>query len=147
MGGILHVPDRVRSVLEETERKGKKVETTDIIDMVKLTLPQFRRSFICIDALDELQPDVRKALLNTLYKDFTTSDRAVQLFLTGRPHIPQEVNESLRITQDAIDVIANGDDIRAYLINQIALDTSPTAMNESLKEVILHTIVEKSEGM
>lgn len=118
----------------------------DILGMVKLTLSNFCRSFICIDALDELQPDVRQALLKALCEGFT-SHRGVQLFLTARPHIPQEVNDCLRISHNAIDVIAYGDDIRAYLIRQIALDTSPTAMNESLKAEILHTIVEKSEGM
>ena len=145
-GSVLQVPGRVRNTLEEIQNKRRNVETADILSMMKFTLPRFRRSFICIDALDELQPGIRKALLKALCEEFT-GYKAVQLFLTGRLHIAPEVNESLRISQYSIDIIANGDDIRAYLISQIALDTSPTAMNKSLKEEILQTIVEKSQGM
>jgi len=145
-GSVLQVPGGVRSTLEEIQNKRRNVDTADVLSMVKLTLPRFRRSFVCIDALDELQPDVRKALLKALCEEFM-GYKAVQLFLTGRPHIAPEVNESLRISQYSIDIIANGDDIRAYLNSQIALDISPTAMNKSLKEEILQTIVEKSQGM
>lgn len=143
--GTPHIHHDAVKLLEDIKKKDKRVETTDILHMLKVTLAQFNNSFICIDALDELQPEIRKTLLEALHSILTTV-RTVCLFLTGRPHIAVDLNAKLQI-QYGIDIKARHDDIRAYLLHEISQDTNPSAMNETLKEEIMTTITEKSKNM
>jgi len=143
--GTSYIPQDVIKALEEKKRRGQRVETTDILWMLKVTLTQFNHSYICIDALDELQAEVRKALLETLRSIFATV-RTVGFFLTGRPHIATELNARLQI-QQAIDIKAQHSDIKAYLTYQLSQDTNPGAMNGTLEEEIMTMIIEKSKDM
>jgi len=143
--GASHIPEDVIRLLGEKKRKDQRVETTDILQMLKATLTQFNHSYVCIDALDELQAEVRQTLLETLHSVFTDVGK-VGIFLTGRPHIAAELNAKFRIPQ-AIDIKAQHDDIRAYLIHRISQDTNPSAMNGTLKEEVMTTITEKSKDM
>lgn len=143
--GTSHIPEDVIILLGEKKRKDQRVEITDILEMLKVTLAQPSRSYVCIDALDELQAEVRKALLDTLHGVFMTVG-TLGIFVTGRPHIAAELNAKFSIPE-TIDIKAQHDDIRAYLIYQISQDINPTAMNGTLKEEITTTITEKSKDM
>lgn len=85
-------------------------------------------------------------LLEVLRVELTSTVK-FKLFLTGRPHIPPEVNEWLQIQRDPIDIQANPDDIRKYLISEIACDPRPDTMNSALENEIVNTITDKSRGM
>ena len=143
--GTSHILQDVIKLLAGMKRKGQQIETADILQILKATLAQFNRSFICIDALDELQADVRKTLLETLH-NISTTVGTVRFFLTGRPHIATELSSRLQI-QQAIDIKAQQDDVRAYLLYQISQDANPDAMNGTLKEEIMSTVTEKSMDM
>ena len=140
-----HVPEAITMLLESIKKKGHRVEAADVSQMVKVILPQLSRSFICLDALDELEPPTRFTLLKALHVDFGT----VRIFLTGRPHIQQEVDRALHTKLDAVPIIADDGDIRGYLTQKIDddMNINPEDMNEQLKEEILETIIRKARGM
>jgi len=143
--GKSHILQDIIRLLEQKKERGQRVETTDILQMLKVTLTQFNHSYVCIDALDELQAEVRKALLETLH-NISTTVGTVGIFLTGRPHIATELTARFHIPQ-TIDIKARHDDIRAFLHHQISHDTNPGAMNGVLREEIMASIIEKSKGM
>ena len=140
------VPEGITALLESIARKKQKVETGDVSQILKILLPQIKSpSFVCLDALDELESRTRFALLRALRADFGT----VRIFLTGRPHIQREVDGALETKLDAINITADDGDIRGYLANEIDEDMNinPDDMNEQLKEEIIDTITRKAEGM
>ena len=141
---ISNVLDAVISVLE---KEGKRLEKHHILQMVKFAVPQLNGpSFLCIDALDELEPRVRHELLKVLQSEFGPS----RIFITGRPHIRSEVNSVFQAHQhDPIHITADLGDVRAYLTHEIELDmeVNPEDMNEQLKEDILKAIINQAKGM
>ncbi|KAF8417386.1 hypothetical protein EV426DRAFT_376156 [Tirmania nivea] len=141
-----HVPDEVAEMLGLIQRERKRIEVKDALQALKFILLQLDHAFLCIDALDELEPRIRKDLLEILRVELTNTVK-LKLFLTGRPHIPLEVNQWLQVQQDPINIQASPDDIRKYLINEIACDPRPDAMNDTLQHEIVNEITHKSEGM
>ena len=67
LGSFLHqflttaqqpIPDEVVQMLHMIRNQARKVETADILAMLEIRLHQFERAFICIDAIDEVEPKV-----------------------------------------------------------------------------------------
>ena len=139
--------EEVEKKLDAIQKQTRGVEENDLLPMLKQALYTLHMGYVCMDALDELEPRVRKRLLSTL-RTLQAECRSTRLFLTGRPHIRLEVYDSLGIQEeDSISISADAGDIRAYLIHEIEQDRDPCAMNEKLKEEILDVIIAKSDGM
>jgi len=154
MGSILkqnlavtaNIPDEVLILLESLQNHGKKVNIKDVSQMLKYAIPQTDSYFLCIDALDELEPRARLELLRALQIEFGST----RIFLTGRSHISSDVSRILQIhPADIIQITPNPIEVRAYLSHEIELDweMNPDDMNEELKEEILGGIVSKAQGM
>ena len=142
------IPDEVIQKLDKTRHEGKKVEIDDILALLRIRLHQLKCAFICIDAIDELEPKVRQKLLNIL-KELVTSNN-VHLFLTGRGHVESEVQKLFKIKQGyTVNISASPQDIREFVRHQIKedCDLNPEAMDTVLAKGIEDAIVEKSEGM
>ena len=154
LGSLLHqflttaqqpIPDEVVQKLHCIRNQGKKVETEDILAMLKMHLNQFKRVFICIDAVDELESKVLQELLNILKELVTNNTR---LFLTGRGHVESEVRKHLQVAQKYKVVIsANQQDIQGFVEQQIMGDLNPDAMDGVLAKDIVDAIIKKSQGM
>ena len=140
-----YVPETIITTLESIKKKDQRAEIGDISKMLKILLPHLDRSFLCLDALDELESRTRFTLLKALRTEFGST----RIFLTGRPHIEPEVNEALQIQLDAMHIEASEGDIRGFLIHEIEEDMNinPDDMNEQLKEEILEAIISKAGGM
>ena len=139
------IPEEVVKKLDSIRHQHKKVEIDDILTILKIRLHQFKRIFICIDAVDELEPKVLQQLLNVL-KGFVSSD--TRLFLTGRGHIESEIRKYFNIAQAYTAIIsATEQDIKAFVEQQITDDLNSDAMDEMLAKDIVDTIISKSQGM
>ena len=139
------IPDEVIEKLNDIQRRGGKVGREDILALLKIRLQQLKRAFICIDAVDELDPKVQQQLLNVLKELGTNNTR---LFLTGRGHIESEVKKYLQIGQRYRVVIsASQQDIQEFLEEQIKDDLNPEAMDRVLAKDIVDAIIKKSQGM
>jgi len=143
-------PDAVANVLESLRKEGRRVGVSDVLQMLKITIQHLIMNatgpFLCIDALDELESRVRLELLKAIQSEFGS----MRIFLTGRPHIASDVSRMLQLRQEeAIQIIPNPIDVRAYLSHEIDLDweMNPDDMNERLKEEIVDAIVTKAQGM
>lgn len=141
-----HTLGQIEKILDSTKKSGTRVDILQVLPMLKLTLSQMDCSFLCLDALDELVPQTLVKLLQILQSEFSS----VRIFLTGRPHIQQIINDRLQIQdQNTITLEAHPEDIRKYLKHQIQLDRelNPEEMSLPLEEEILDLITQRSEGM
>ena len=139
----------------ESGQKEQKPFDLQFAYPVLLTIIRYTWVCVCVDALDELEPCTQKQFLDFWRQ--ITSDPQLQptmgqepprLFLTGRHHMHQVVNRCLQSTElTQMELLPNEGDIRKFLVNFIDQDWDPDAMNETLKEDAIGTIVSKSDGM
>jgi len=147
---LLHIPDPVIEKLKEVKRRNAKVELEDILAMLKLLLERLDGTFFCIDALDELEPQTRRKLLDILSNKLQLGTKTTRLFFTGRPHMRSEVQSYFSISEaQTVDIVASENDIRQYVSHKIAEDkrANPEAMNRVLESEILTALVKRSQGM
>ena len=95
MGGLEEVPERIVRAFRDREKVigGQSLELAEIVEFLQ-DISSSRRTFICIDALDECPLGHLVKLLDSLNQILQTSPGA-RLFLTGRPHIRGEVEKRL----------------------------------------------------
>ena len=141
------IPDEIIQCLQDNQRKAQRIEIKDHLALLKIRIYQLKRTFICIDAIDELEPTTLRQLLNALKKLNTSNTR---LFLTGRGHVEHEVRKYFQVTPACTVVIsASEQDIRTFVRQQIVddLNLNPDAMDEILAQDIEDAILQKSQGM
>ena len=155
LGSFLHqllttakepIPVEVIHKLQDIQYRRAQVGTDDTLALLKIRLQQLDYAFICIDALDEFEPTVRRHLL-TVLKDLGTDNTS--LFLTGRGHIEAEVQKYLQVSQVyTVTISANHQDIQRFIRQKLDKDDpNPEAMDEVLAKDIVDKIVTKSQGM
>ena len=124
---------------------GRGPQLPDLMGMLKITIASLHRVFICVDALDEFLPKNLPELLGSL-RDIVQESPNTRIFLTGRPHVTEDVQRYLAKAV-VIQIIPNEDDIRSYLEMRLDRDAEPEAMNHSLRADILRIILEKTADM
>ena len=144
------IPVEVIKKLQNTHNLGRKLGTEDTLALLKIWLDQLKQlsqtTFICIDAVDELQPLVRQQLLDVLRELVT--DYNIRLFLTGRGHIQSEVQKRFEVAQKH-EMSPSQQDIRNFVRQKIKEDEhlNPEAMDDVMANDIEGAIIKKSKGM
>ncbi|KAF3229757.1 hypothetical protein TWF106_000145 [Orbilia oligospora] len=137
-------PQEVLHTYERTFREHRQLEQGDVDSMLLHACQQFDSVYICVDALDELEVQYKEAFLASLRKLIPS----IQLFITGRPHIPVVVDQyfpgALKIT-----IEAKGSDIETFVASKIGEDSARDEylMDEKLKAEILEKIGRASQNM
>jgi hypothetical protein len=123
-------------------------EANHILSMV---FRQFRKLFICIDALDEYKERGLVSLLGALLKLLDhPSYGSVFMFITGRPHMERHVKQHLVAglkSSISIKPRANANDIEKFLRHQINSDVSDVKMSSAAANEIVTQISKTADGM
>ncbi|RPA93304.1 hypothetical protein L873DRAFT_1793731 [Choiromyces venosus 120613-1] len=142
--GLRQVPEEVRNDLETTKEQvdGRGPQVPEILAMLVKCLSSVPCRFICIDALDEFpakhRPDLWESLQHIIRECPNT-----RIFLTGRPHIRDEVQGYFPGGVDMIPISPAKEDIGIYVRMRLSKDSDPDKMNEELRADILRIIPEK----
>jgi len=147
VAGLKEVPGEIVEAYEEQKNfiGGRRLQHTDIVKMLQTASSQ-KRTFICIDALDEGVPEHRAKLLDSLNKILQESP-GTKIFVTGRPHILPEIARRLAGRATSLSISIKKNDIIRYLRARLEDDTAPDAMNNSLEAEILKKIPEDISEM
>ena len=143
-GGI---PEQIRKAFQKAKREfgGRGLLLPDMIDILKTTITSLPQLFVCIDALDECTLKHRRDLLESLREVVGVSPN-IRIFLTGRPHIEQEIvrcfSQLVRLP-----LSPTHGDIRSYLEMRLDRDDDPDAMDDELRADIMRIIPEKVSEM
>jgi len=140
VSGLEEVPKEIVRAYEGQKRiiGGRAPQLADIVEMLQNTV-FVKRTFICIDALDEFVEGYRVKILDLLNQVLQSSP-GTRMFLTGRPHIEAEVGKRLSRRGTAIRITPQRHDIISYLHSRLDEDTTPDAMDGNLKADILNKI-------
>jgi len=140
VAGLEEVPERIARAFRDHEKVigGRRLRLHEIVKFLKY-ISSSRPTFICIDALDECQAGHRAKLLDLLNRVLQKSPGS-RLFLTGRPHIRNDVEKHLSCRTATRAITPIEDDIITFLRAKLGEDTMPDAMDQSLGEEILQNI-------
>ena len=119
--------------------------TSDIVKMLQITSSR-KRTFICIDAVDECEAGYRVKLLDSLNRILQKSPRT-RIFMAGRPHIQSEIGRRLSGRVTSLSISPKKIDVVRYLHARLTEDTIPDAMDSSLGADILKKIPEEVSEM
>ena len=140
--GLEEIPEEISQAYQDQKnaigRRGPRL--SDIVKMLQTTSSR-KRTFICIDALDECAEGHRVKLLDSL-NQILQKTPGTRIFVTGRPHILPEIGRRLSGRVTSIRLTTKRDDIIRYLHNRLDEDTNPDAMDSSLQADILKKIPE-----
>ena len=134
------IPEPLRQIFHKEKRGfgGRAVQLSDLVELLKAALTSLPEVFICIDGLDECLQNSRLELLESLHEIVRVS-RTTRVFLSGRPHIRDEVKRYFTRAV-MIVVIPTIRDIERYLEMRLDRDPTPSAMDDNLRAEIMRVI-------
>ena len=141
------IPEPLRLVFCKEKRGfgGRAVQLSDLVKILKTTIASLPEVFICIDALDECLPKNRRELLGSL-QDIVQASLTTRVFLSGRPHVKDEIKGYF--TQAIMaPIIPTIGDIERYLNMRLEKDSTPSAMDGDLRAEIMRVIPRKISQM
>jgi len=141
------IPGHLRQIFRKEKRGfgGRAIQLSDLVKILKTTIASLPEVSICIDALDECLPDNLSKLLESL-RDTVRACPTMRVFLSGRPHIGDEVKRYFSAAI-MIPIIPTTRDIEGYLEMRLARDTTPNAMDGNLRAEIMRAIPGKFSQM
>ena len=145
--GLEEIPEEISRVYRDQKNAigGRGPRLSDIVKMLQSTSSK-KRTFICIDALDECAAGHRAKLLNLL-NEILQKCPGTRIFLTGRPHIRPEIGRRLPGRVTSVSISPKKGDIIRFLHDRLDEDTIPDAMDSSLEADILKNIPEDISEM
>ena len=140
ISGLEEVPGEIEKVYGDQKKVigGRRPELSDILEMLQAASSE-RLTFICIDALDECAAEHRIKVLDSLHQ-IRQKSPGTRIFVTGRPHIQDEIGRRISGKVTTIRITPKRDDIIGYLRARLSEDTNPDAMDSSLEADILRKI-------
>ena len=145
VGGLDVIPAEIDRKAKQSF-SGRGLSVPEILGLLKTALKSHRRTFICIDALDECGAEQLPELLRSLYSIITGSPN-VRLFVTGRPHIQAGLEEHYGGALQIIQFKPAKEDIRGYLEMRLRDDELRQEMDSELRRGIVEEIPEKISDM
>ena len=147
VAGVEPIPKEIKEAFDRAKTKvdGRAPRLPEIQAMLVKSVSSLRRAFICVDALDEFPTKHRPELWDSLQHVIRECPN-IRLFITGRPHIREEVKKYFSGYPDLPPVKPTKEDIRAYITMRLKKDSGPDAMDAGLKEDILRIIPDKISG-
>jgi len=120
---------------------GRGLQVSGVLKMFQ-AITTTKRTFICVDALDECAPENRVVVLESLGQ-ILRSSADTRIFITGRSHALSEVERRLDGTTFIL-IEPTGSGIVSYLREKLRNDTTPEVMNSALEANIMESIPELS---
>ena len=146
VGGLEVIPAEVGDAFKEADSNGRCLSIPEILELLAAALGSQKRTFICIDALDECTTENRPEFLRSLHFLVQNSPN-IRLFVTGRPHIQAELEKHHhRALQIIVFKPAKGD-ITRYLEMKLEDDSFCEAMDNELKRDLIEGIPEMVSEM
>ena len=139
-GGILQ---HIREAFRKAKREfgGRGLLLPDMVEILKKSITSLPRLFICIDAVDECTPKHRRDILDAMQEIVRVSPNT-RVFLTGRPHINDEIVKHFAQAV-RIPLSPRKGDIESYLEMRLDGDPDPNTMDDELRTDIMKIIPEK----
>ena len=145
--GLEEVPEEIAQAYGKQEKVigGRGPKLADIVKMLQI-ISSRKRTFVCMDALDECVPGNRVKLLDSLNKIIQNSP-GTRVFVTGRPQVRPDMEKRLAGRVTSLPISPKRGDILGYIRTRLDEDADPDAMDDNLEADILKKIPEDISEM
>ena len=139
VSGEQEIPEAIIRDFRKEKRVigGRGLQVSGILKLFQ-RIAATRRTFICVDALDECVPEHRIVVLDSLSQILRGSPNT-RLFMTGRPQVRSEVGRRLD-GATFLYIRAIEDRVLRFVREKLRKDTIPDMMSSTLKEDIMRSI-------
>ena len=136
VSGFDPIPEVIVDLFRERKKilGGLKLRLPEIVKILG-HLSSWQRTFLCLDALDECAAADRAKILSSL-KDIIEMSPTTRVFMTGRPHVGDEVERLYRDAVSFVSISPQKSDIIQYIQRKLNEDSAPNEMNRRLKTEI-----------
>ena len=140
VSGLDEIPEAVVRGFRNQKKVigGRGLQVSGILKMFQ-TITATKRTFICIDALDECLPEHRVVILESLGQ-IVQGSLDTRVIMTGRSHVRSEVERKLGGAAASVLIEPTGDGMIKYLLEKLRNDTTPEMMSSALEANILESI-------
>ena len=140
VSGQEDIPEAIVKDFRKEKRSigGRGIQVPGILKMFQ-KIAATRRTFICVDALDECVPEHRMVILESLGQMLQESPNT-RLIMTGRPHVRSEVERELGGAATFLFIRATEDGVLRFLREKLRKDTIPNMMGSTLEGDIIASI-------
>ena len=147
VAGVEPIPETTMEAFTREKIVGdfQTLQLPEIRVMLSKLLSSLRRGFICIDGLDEFLTKKRPELWESLQYVIRECPN-IRLFITGRPHIREEVGRYFPADHNLVPIIPTMEDVGGYVTGRLTKDTETDAIDAELKAEILKIIPDKISG-
>ena len=147
VAGVEPIPETTIEAFTRAKIVGdfQALQLPEIRVMLSKLLSSLRRGFICIDDLDEFPTKQRPELWGSLQYVIRECPN-IRLFITGRPHIREEVERYFPAYHNLAPIMPTMEDIGGYVTGRLTKDTEPDAMDVELEAEIVKIIPDKISG-
>jgi len=147
VGGFKRIPKEITDAFRRHKKfiGGRKLQLPEIVKMLA-RFSSAQRTFFCLDGVDECAVIERTKFLLSLQEIIKISP-TTRLFLTGRPHVGDEVRKHLPEGIALVSIHPPKSDIVRFIRAKLMEDTSLGEMNERLETEIVKKIQETFSDM
>lgn len=147
VGDFREIPKEVRGAFQRHKKAvgGRRLQLPEIVKLLG-KLSSKRRTFLCLDGLDECAAVERTKILLSL-EDIIKMSPATRVFLTGRLHMAGEVGKHLPGGATLVSISLRKDEVIRYIREKLVQDPTPEAMDEGLETEIIKKIPETVSEM
>jgi len=147
VNGLEPIPKEIVDVFREQKKiiGGRRLRLPEIVRMLG-GFSSLRRTFFCLDALDECAAADRAKILISL-REIIKISPTTRVFMTGRPHVSSEVEKHLPGEAEVISISPRKRDIIRYIHRKLAEDSTSHEMDEELEAEIMRKIPETVSEM
>jgi len=140
VSGLEEIPEAIVRVFQSQKKVigGRRLQVPGILRMFQ-AITATKRTFICVDALDECVPAHRNVILNSLRQILQGSPHT-RIFMAGRSHVLSEVEKGLNGAAAFVSVRPTEDGVLRYLRDKLSKDAAPEIMSSTLKADIIKKI-------
>ena len=140
VGGEGEIPEAIAQDFRNDKRAigGRGLQVSGALKMFQ-AITATRRTFICVDALDECVPEYRMVVLKVLGQ-IVHGSQNTRLLMTGRPNVRSEVERELGRAAAFILIRATEDGVVRFLHEKLRRDPIQNTMSSPLEGDIMRSI-------
>jgi len=140
VSGLEEIPEVVLQCFRKEKRVigGRGLQVSGILNMFQ-SITATKRTFICVDALDECVPEHLTVVLESLAQILQGSP-GTRIFMTGRPHVRSEVGRRLEAVATFVFIRTTEDGVLRFLREKLRKDRLPNMMSSRLEREIMESI-------
>jgi len=140
VSGLDEIPEVVVQCFRKEKRfiGGRGLQVSGILNMFQ-SITATRRTFICVDALDECVPEHLTVVLESL-AEILQGSPSTRIFMTGRPHVRSEVERKLEGAAAFVFIRTTEYGVLRFLRERLRKDRLPNMMSGTLEREIMESI-------